>query len=268
MLPPTSRILAVSRTVSSADSTSSINWLHLDVTGPGAAARTISELTAMTGPILNIIVVDLVLDRTSVAAMRTSLAASAAYSIELAHQVRANEGTSAVVSASTTSVLAPAIYQTPYGRAKRAQLATYARLPGARVAYLLPQLAADGDPSRTGVTWTYRRAAHELANGIERLAVDTSDRRPPRIQLVSPRAETQQTPPMTASRGHQLRQLISLHIATLATRRDSPAAHRAASHARLDLTPAPLRRRLDHHVVPSRLVQRIGGSLDADVTWV
>lgn len=265
VLPPNSRILAVSRTARDANSTSVIDWLCLDLTQPGAVDTTISALKSLVGPVLNVIVVDLVLDRTGVAAMRTSLAASAAYSIELAQRARGKGGTCAVVIASTTAVLASAIYQTPYGRAKRTQLVAYSRLRGARVAYLLPQLVADRDSSRAGVTWTYSRAGQELANGVEQVVVDRS---PARLQLVSVRAEAQQISPMSASRGTLLRQMVPLHGAALITRRDSLAAHRAASHARLGLTPVLLRRRLDHHFVPSRLVRRLGRRLDADVVWV
>lgn len=256
-------VLAGSRATHERSCSGSARWLHLDLTDHDAVATTISRLAAMAAEDTHVIVVDLVLDRTSVATMRRSIAASARYVIALTGRVREYGGTCAVVSASTTAVLAPTFYQTPYGHAKHDQLTSLAHLPGPTLAYLLPQLATNLRDEPKGVTWTYRQAARELAQGIRRLYKERS----PKLQLVCPKPDTPQSIP-SRSWPQALWRAAPLHLMAWTTRRDRPEAHRAASHTRLGLTPRALRRRVDHHTIPPARVHRLANHLHASLIWV
>lgn len=261
LLPAETDVLAISRSPGDVGGRARTRPLALDLTEHGAVAATIAELQRRRIA-CRIIVVDLVLDRSRVTAMKRSITASARYIAALTEQVRTCGGTCAVLSASTTAALAPAVYQTPYGRAKRDQLMSYARLPCRTVVYLLPQLVTGHDNQSNGISWTYRQAAHELAYGVQLARIDAL----PRVHLVSPEPVTASLS-STPSLRQALWRVIPTHFAAWSTQRNRPATHRLAAHCRLRLTPAAVRCRVDHHFVPPSRVRQLATELRASLSW-
>lgn len=263
LLTPRCGVLAVSRTIPATRAFGQERWLNVDLASRDAVSVLFRELRSISSGSTDVILVDLVLDRTSVAAMRRSVIASTRLAAESIERVRALGWTCGVVLASTTAVLAGGLYQTPYGRAKHDQLTSYSNLPAARFAYLLPQLVTGQHARSGGVTWTFRQAADGLADGVLRVLGEGAAQ----LRLVCPEPNA---PRSFASRKWlpDLWRIAPAYAAAWTVRRDRPEAHRAASHTLLRLTPTALSRRVDHHVIPPSRLRRLASRLDARLTLV
>lgn len=241
-------VLAVSRVPVPA---AGVRWMQVDVTNSQHRARAFPVLQELASIHQAVVLLDLVLDRRSVRAMRRSIEASTSYVIRLGRHLTAEGCSVRYVLASTTAALAPWLLQTPYGLAKRRQLSAYLGEARPTSAVLLPSLSS----SPGSRAWCYERAAHRLVLQTE-LAAEPS-------RLVVPtdcgRAETRGSP--------WLRGAVA-QLASLSWRRNDPLAHRLASHARLRLVPAPWRPLIDHHLAPEPLVQRIAHQRGAAVKRV
>jgi hypothetical protein len=152
-----------------------------------------------------------------------------------------------VLGASTTAVLAPGLYQTPYGLAKKRQIVTYARAGLAGGALLLPVLGEEMNDEVPQVS-SFDEAAQRLAatattwgNGFT-IHV-------PELALAMAYARGPAQRPLT-------RTVLLAHVRSLLLNRDSMWAHRDAARGRLRLSPQRLRQRLDHHQAPAELLRR------------
>lgn len=235
-------------------------WVRMDTTQADRWEHSLDELCAMAKDRTQVIIVDLVLDKASVATMRSSLASVTAYALRLRARLAAVNRPSSLVLASTTAVLAPWPYQTPYGLAKRRQLRRYAAESMTGEVLLLPQLVSGqsaAGPSPAALTWTYAHAATRL----EQAVADVGNTTFSGLRLVTPAraqvAEQEGTCARLAAGLRTLGRVVALHVLILTIQRNSPLAHRLASRGRLELTPRWLRRRVDHHLVPERLVRRL-----------
>jgi len=220
-----------------------LSVIPADVTERPHWPQTFRALSATVGERRMVVIADLILDRSSVPAMRQSIAAASAYTRGLARLVTDTGGTPRIVAASTTATLAPWIYQTPYGLAKRRQADCYATTPGVQLV-LLPILSAGG---ALAGEWAYRDAAHVLAAAIQAAADDSI----PARRLWAPAGMTSRSDEKADELG--ISGIISAHLECVVTRRDDPGAHRRAARGRLWLTPRPLREKVDHHYAPDRL---------------
>jgi hypothetical protein len=231
-----------------------LRWIQFDVTERSGWRRSLQTLSEISGDHWRTVVVDLVLNRATVSGMRQSIADVTDYARTLLGIVSREDSTACLVIASTTAVLAPWIYQTPYGLAKRRQAEEHATLRGSQI-ILLPSLAAAPASSSSG--WSYRTAALRIASVVHDAAKSPSL---PAAALWVPDA----LPVLledTPLRGRVL-EAAAAHLRCLATRPDDPSEHRRAARSRLNLTPLALRGRVDHHLAPEHLVaafaRRIG----------
>jgi NAD(P)-dependent dehydrogenase (short-subunit alcohol dehydrogenase family) len=260
-------VVAVARKEKPLDLPLAVHWIQVDVTEVDLWERSLRAFCGMAEIHDRVIIVDLLLDKASVTTMCRSLAAGTAYIVRLRSRLAAVSRPSSLVLASTTAVLAPWLYQTPYGLAKRRQLRRYASAGMAGQALLLPQLVnGESGPQTTPdrFVWTYAYAAALVLRAV------AAERRaePARLRLIIPRVDRPLCRGAVAHRSLWLRaalQVLELHIAIWTSQRDSPLAHRLASRGRLELTPAWLRRRIDHHLVPAHLVRLLGQQLRAEV---
>ncbi|MFD4786243.1 hypothetical protein ACFWN1_04030 [Streptomyces sp. NPDC058459] len=228
LLPDPERVVALSRRHHDSARTT---WLVTDLSeGPCSVSPLVDRLRDAE----SVTLVDLVLDRRSVATMRRSLATSTKFTIAVRHCLHAARVPARIVVASSTAVLAPIGLRTPYGIAKRRQAGVYGREVGVDLV-LLPQLG--------GLT-PYEAAAAHLA-GVMAMP-SPADRR---LWLVP-------TPPPTDGPHIGLGAAAQLSLLAWTTRRSDPAAARHASHVRLDQLPPRLRARLDHHTAPPFLRRR------------
>ncbi|WFF08880.1 hypothetical protein O7622_10145 [Micromonospora sp. WMMD1076] len=178
--------------------------------------------------------------------MRRSIRGATEGVLHLRAEFRAAGQETTLIAASTTAVLAPGLYQTPYGLAKRKQVVTYARSGVTGTALLLPQL---GQRSRTTSKpqppWSFERAAQALLTAVSAAPLNGFTVRVPAFV-----ADVESS--HTDTSGSTLR----AHLHSLVLDRDSMLAHRAAARSRLGWTPERLRFRLDHHRAPAELVRR------------
>lgn len=218
-------------------------WTHADI--QNAAIRNLCrrELAQRITSAERVVVFDLVLDRSSVRQMLSSVAASTAFARDLAADLQWRGIRTRIVAASTTAILAPGPFQTPYGQAKRDQAEQYARTPGSQLV-LLPSLT-----QTTGNGWTFAHAAKVLAG----VAIAVMDR--PHTPAI---AWTPADLPEPSRDGGVLRTAVAAQIRHWMCRHDDPRIHRAVTHGRLALLPSAVRRRLDHHVAPPGLVRAFG----------
>lgn len=241
---------------------SGMHWMQVDVTNPDEWPRSLGALVGIAGVHQRVIVVDLLLRRATVAAMRDSIAAITGYVLRLRDRLAAADLSCSLIAASTTAVLAPWLYQTPYGLAKRRQLARYAAsgVPGA--AFLLPSLAETPKEAsaKPGVVWTYDQAAEQLALTIGSQAT-SPDRRLFRLMIPPVPARLPGRSDKHGDLARVLAKSIHTHTRLIVDQRDSPYAHREASHHRIALTPRRLRRQIDHHDIPPHLVRRFARRL-------
>jgi hypothetical protein len=260
-------VVAVARNEKPPDPPSTVHWIQIDVTEVSLWERSLRVFCGMAEIHDRVIIVDLLLDKSSVAAMRWSLTAGTAYIARLRSRLTAVNRPSSLVLASTTAVLAPWLYQTPYGLAKRRQLRRYASAIMAGQALLLPQLVngeADPQTASARLMWTYADAATRVLRAV------AAERRtePAGLRLMTPRVDRPLCREAATHRTLRLRaaiQVLELHVVSWTSQRNSPLAHRLASRGRLELTPGWLRRRIDHHLVPARLVRLLGQQLRAEV---
>ncbi|MEH1130148.1 hypothetical protein [Micromonospora sp. CPCC 206061] len=243
-------IAAVTRTPLTVGPPQDVHWITADVTLEEDRTRIVATLEAWAAGHGHICVVDTVLDRSGVAAMRRSI--QGATSVVFALRERFGDGrrTCALVAASTTAVLASSLYQTPYGLAKRRQVITYARagIPGA--ALLLPQLAQR--PSTGPVdeaAWSFEQAACRVVEAVL-AAPSRSSFAVYALDFAAPATKDEDTPLSAAGTA------VLTHLHSLILSRDCMQAHRAAARSRLRLTPQRLRGRVDHHLAPVGLVRR------------
>lgn len=256
-------VVAVARKEKPPDPPPTVHWIQIDVTEVDLWERSLRVFCGMAEIHDRVIIVDLLLDKASVTTMRRSLAAGTAYIARLRLRLAAVSRPSSLVLASTTAVLAPWLYQTPYGLAKRRQLRRYASVGMTGQALLLPQLVnGEAGPQTTSdrLVWTYADAASRVLQAV----ADERKAKSAELRLVTARVDRPLCRGTAAHRSLRLRaalQVLELHIASWTSQRDSPLAHRLASRGRLELTPGWLRRRIDHHLVPARLVRLLGQQL-------
>lgn len=250
LLDTTEHVVGVSRT-RPAHTPSGAHWRVFDATDRQQsilAANTFAEMSRACG---DIVVIDLLLDRSTVTAMRRTIRAAAGFICLLGERASSHGRRLSLVAASSTAVLAPWVFQTPYGLAKRRQLRHYASsgFPGA--ALLLPQLVTATDRTRgTGLTWTFDQAAHQIAEIVHhRHGTDRTFT----VHVPEESAAPVQRPARQLPDG--IREALRWGVRRLLTQPDSPHAHRQVSHALLALTPPVLRRRVDHHRAPVTLVR-------------
>jgi hypothetical protein len=250
----------------------------LDVTDAVGRTGRVEAVCELAAGHRRVVLLDAVLDRSSVTAMRTSLRGATDLVIHASETLRQRGHTVGIVVASTTAVLAPRPYQTPYGLAKRAQLRRYANsglpgcaalLPMLRAANQLPALGAPRDDRwlapLTGlprIVWEYRRAADLLASACTEMqdafylvACDGA----PSTDLPRLFAVTQRALAVLA--------VVPLMLAGWTVGRRSPHLRRLASYGRLFVTPPSIRRCIDHHLTPPGRVAALARRLDAPVTW-
>lgn len=219
-----------------------MRWQLFDLTDERHVDLATQALTGMSTVCEEVVVVDAALDKSSVSAMRRSIAATVPFVELLASRAAVHGRPLSVVLASTTAVLAPWLYQTPYGLAKRRQLAQYGRAGLSGSAFLLPSLVHDPAVGQ----WTFATAVKLIA---ETVAANSPDR----LNLVVPppsQAEEIQWHPGEALRGGP-----ALLVGRAWRRADCPHTHRASSRALLNATPPWFRRRIDHHLAPEALVR-------------
>ncbi|MGK5496741.1 hypothetical protein [Streptomyces sp. URMC 125] len=200
--------------------------------------------------------VDLLLDRSTVTAIRRTIGAAASFTCLLGERLSGSGRRLSLVAASSTAVLAPWFLQTPYGTAKRRQLRRYASsgLPGAVL--LLPRLAASANDTReTGLTWTFDQAAHQVAEAVRRR--HGTDRT---LTVYVPEAATASARQPTRETLGDIREALRWGTRRILTQPESPHVHRQASHALLALVPPVLRGRVDHHGAPTNLVRSLARS--------
>ncbi|MFY1700708.1 hypothetical protein ACN28G_02990 [Micromonospora sp. WMMA1923] len=240
-------VVLVSRTAPAVPASTASRHLVADLTLVADRARVAALAATMSSPPQRICVMDVVLDRSGVAAMRRSVKGVTETVLHLRDELRADGRDVALVSASTTAVLAPGLYQTPYGLAKRCQVVRYARSGLTGSALLLPQLAQQpGTEVALRPVWSFAQAARVLVAA----AVAQPDDFTVRVPAIDTGAGAA---PVAASDNTLL-----AHLHSLVLDRDSMHAHRAAAGSRLGLLPEPLRLRVDHHAAPTRLVHRFG----------
>lgn len=248
-----------------------MHWMQVDVTNPEEWPRSLGALADIAGVRQRVVCVDLLLKRATVAAMRNSTAAATAYILHLRDQLADTDQPCSLVAANTTAALAPWLYQTPYGLAKRRQLARYAASGITGTAFLLPSLVdthADAT-TRDRLTWTYQEAAQHVATAVTPPHAAAAYRRGFRVVVPdTPRRCVVRENRQPALVLGTVKRLVSAHVDLVLSRRDSPQAHREASHHRLALTPTWLRDHLDHHHAPPLLVRQLSRLLNVPAETV
>ncbi len=255
-------VVAVMREKKPPNPPPSVSWIQIDVTQTELWERSLRVFCGMADIHERVTIVDLVLDPTTVTTMRSSLAAGTLYIKRLRTRLSALDRPSSLVLASTTAILAPWLYQTPYGMAKRRQLACYASAATVGRALLLPSLVfSEAEQANTATpTMTYADAASLVVAAIAEATVTE----PTCLQLTVPEIDIRS--PRTPSRYvPRLGDVFTSHLRLVTSGWDSPAVHRQASHARLTLTPCWLRRHVDHHLAPGQLVRRLARRLETEV---
>lgn len=238
-----------------------------DVADPVSRRELLDTLPTMLGAGRRVVLVDAVLDRSSVAAMRASLAGAAETIATAADRLAAVGCDVQIVAASTTAVLAPLPYRTPYGRAKLRQLSRYAAADVPVCALLLPMLR-DTPPDETWrpwrlacfprIVWPYQQAAAALAeecfNGASGPGVRV---KAPTDQATCPVGDCREDACRVVSAVAAGLAAVPFSLARFTGRRRSPAVRRYASYCLLHLTPRRVRVRLDHHLAPHQRVSRL-----------
>jgi hypothetical protein len=249
------RVIGVARSRSPESVPADADWVYADLRSSADRRRVASVVTASTWGQSSVFVIDVVLDRSGVEAMRQSLRGALDTVFLVSDQLVSSGTVGKLISASTTAILAPWLYQTPYGIAKRRQVVTYARSGMTGLALLLPLLADQRPLAATGgwPVWSFEHAARRLAD--EALLAVTS---PPGFGIRVPVLATDSSATRRRSvTGHSPADGVLLsHLHSLVTHRDSMQAHRAAARARLLLTPRFIRQQFDHHQVRAMLLRR------------
>lgn len=226
-------------------------WVQVDLTDATRWAQAQQCLCQLLAGEKEIVLADLVLDRTDVASMRRSIRAATAFTLQLQNVLVTGGFRVRVLAASTTAVLAPRALQTPYGKAKRAQAFRYAQLSRVDLV-LLPQLldAAESRVGAVGHSCTYAAAAAALLA----LSQSPADRALWCVRGSDPPPYVQRG---LAGMSAYLGALLRAHTVG----RNSPAAHRWASRAGLAVLPPRIRMRVDHHTVPDQRIRDLARRL-------
>lgn len=228
-------------------------WITADLAVPADRVRAADRIGAYGVGYQQLCIVDVVLDRGGVDAMKDSVHGATDTVLRLRDQLDGNPTRAVLVAASTTAVLAPRAFQTPYGLAKRRQVIAYARSGAAGVAWLLPLLSKTSIPGTVDSpypAWSFDEAAARLAD-IPATAW-SGDAFAIRIPAVTVPPTSEHTAPVRPA-------ALAVHVNSLLADRNSMQAHRDAARARLGLLPTSLRSRVDHHLAPARLVDRLAG---------
>ena len=220
-------------------------WITADLTNPEDRRRVAVRVGTRIKPNAQVCIVDAVLGRCGVEAMRQSIQGATDTVLLLARLLAPTAAKVTVLAASTTAVLAPGLYQTPYGLAKKRQVITYTRAGLAGAALLLPVLGEDVTIEAPKVT-SFDDAAHRLVatapgNGFTIYVPDLAP---------APAGSHGPACPSLA------RSVVLAHVRSLLVNRDSMWAHREAARGRLRLSPQRLRHRIDHHQAPPELLRR------------
>lgn len=225
-------------------------WVHADLTAVSQWPQAERTLLGLLAGREEAVLVDLLLDRTSVTSMRRSISAATTFAVRTSEALTAEGISVRVLAASTTAALAPFGLQTPYGKAKRQQALHYKRLDRIDLV-LLPQLLdrtvgglRDRDRTDIGAACTYEAAATALL---------TIGYHPARRSLWVVRGGA---PRPYSQRGFTgLPRALGALVVSRTIGRNSPAAHRRASHELLALLPPHVRARVDHHGAPELLLR-------------
>lgn len=273
--------VAVARIARSGSAPGDKAVLLLDVTDAARRTAHVDAVCRLAASHDRIVLLDAVLDRSSVHAMRTSLHGVADLVVRAADALQRRGHRVRIVAAGTTAVLAPRPYRTPYGLAKRDQLDRYASAGVPGCAALLPMLrAADQSaaPSTSQgarwlaplttlprVVWDYRRAAALLADACtdtgDAFSLTACDDKPTQTEREATGSLA------VAHRAAAALAVAPLTIAGWTVGRRSPYTRRLASYARLFVTPSPIRLRVDHHLTPPSRVAALARRLGTPVTW-
>lgn len=227
------------------------DWIQADLTATTQWPQAVKRLFHLLAGGEEVVLADLLLDRTSVTSMRRSIRAATAFTLRAQHALTTDGFPVRVLAASTTAALAPRALQTPYGRAKREQASRYGRLERIDLV-LLPQLLGAADlraadsTARTAVgnSCTYVAAAASLT-AISQHPAGRS------LWVVRGSDSTPYVQHGLAGLPTFLGALALSHT----TRRNSPTAHRRASRAGLAILPPHIRVQVDHHGAPERLLR-------------
>jgi NAD(P)-dependent dehydrogenase (short-subunit alcohol dehydrogenase family) len=246
-------LVAVTR--SPAGPTPGAESVQIDLTDAQDRARAWPVLRSLTSRHEHVAIYNLVLDRRTVRGIRASIGESTSYAISLGRQLKEIGLGMHHVLAGTTAAIGPWLFQTPYGLAKQRQLRAHFAAEQPVSGVLLPALhnapGADGPP----LAWRFQDAAAVLVSQLEPISES---------RLLAPMPAHSIIPPRSIS----WRAVLEAHVASCLRARDSPAAHRQASHARLGLLPNRWRDELDHHGAPTRLVEAMSRRLRTEVQWV
>ncbi len=250
----------------------------MDISQTSVRPAQIAALSSWATPFNQVILIDAILDKSSALAMRRSLAQAADFITETSQALRDQGKRVVLMTASTTAVLSPLGYQTPYGIAKRKQLSRYAtaEIPG--LAFLFPKLLLSESNSEIQkahvndllaplhylphLTSTYAEAALLIAESANRTHAD--------FRISSPLGLLTPAQPLTfgiRQKAVTLLAVVPLAFAASTFGRNSPQLHRLATYGKLFATPPPLRRRIDHHLAPKARVAKLARRLGLPITF-
>ncbi len=258
-------VIAVARTPTVVHGSDNTRWIPADLTIEEDRTRVATTVDTWTPRHGHVCVVDAVLDRSGVDAMRRSVQGGTETVLRLRDRLGDRAHGWELTAASTTAVLAPGLYQTPYGLAKRRQVLTYARSGVRGTALLLPSLASALAPQPGA--WTARRAGwfyEQASQHLVAMALATPSR--PGFVIHVPDLAAASTGTATAALSAAGTAVLA-HLRSLVLDRDCMQAHRDAARSRLLLTPNRIRRRVDHHRAPAELVRRFADRQQVAVAW-
>lgn len=224
-----------------------VRWITADLTSPEDRRRVAVRVGTQIEANARIRIVDAVLDRRGVDAMRQSIQGATDTVLLLDRLLAPTAAEVSVLAASTTAVLAPGLYQTPYGLAKKRQVVTYARAGMTGAALLLPVLGEDMNSQASRVS-SFDEAARRLAATATVCGNGFTIRVPDLASAMASGQWPAQRP--------LARTVLLAHVRSLLANRDSMWAHRDAARGRLRLSPQRLRQRIDHHQAPAELLRR------------
>ncbi len=244
-------VIGVSRARPSETAERGSGWVCADLTESSRWPQVHGLLRQLLGHQEEVVIIDLVLDRVSVTSMRQSITAATRFVVRT-RQLLTDEGLAVrVLAASTTAVLAPRGLRTPYSAAKRRQAFAYARLDAIDLV-LLPQLGdvepITNSPGDAGSSVSGSCSYEAAAGALHEISLEPAQRS---LWILGADVPHQSASPAPADIPGAIRSAVAARTAG----RDSPAAHRQASHQRLALLPASVRVRVDHHGAPAQLLR-------------
>lgn len=233
-----------------------------DVAVPASRRRCAAAVLAAAAGHSEIVVIDAVLDASTVTSMRDSLSGATTLGLEILDGAASEGLTVGAVVCGTTAVLAPLPFSTPYAHFKRLQLDLYASSGHPFAGLLLPRLFADAPPPEAGFALSFDDAAALAAH--EATALGPRSRRL-LVPLVGGRAPLVPDRNRAAASVRDALRVTRLMMQRLTTGRDSPFVQRHASQALLAALPRDLRARVDHHLAPPGRIERLARSLSVEV---